>query len=211
MPKTQTISTKRKSRKSKKDLAPEIAEQFPSEAAVPSEVVVVKSVTSAPVVETPFSLQASIIDFNGMYGVENNDTPTNLKATRVEKFHNILKEELTEYNVIMTKLHAANRFSKAGLTAQAEAAELQAFTDLSDWLCDIQVYCASEMRRWGLENDPTLKIIMESNASKLGEDGLPIIDPRGKIMKGPNYWKPEPKIMEALRTKIAATRIALES
>ncbi len=30
-------------------------------------------------------------------------------------------------------------------------------------------------------------------------DGLPIYDERGKVLKGPNYWKPEPKIRELLQ------------
>lgn len=39
-----------------------------------------------------------------------------------------------------------------------------------------------------------LDIIMASNFSKLGADGKPIYDDRGKVLKGPGYWKPEPKI-----------------
>lgn len=35
---------------------------------------------------------------------------------------------------------------------------------------------------------------MQSNFSKLGADGKPIYDERGKVQKGQNYWKPEPKI-----------------
>jgi hypothetical protein len=44
---------------------------------------------------------------------------------------------------------------------------------------------------------------MQSNFSKLGEDGKPIYDERGKVMKGGNYWKPEPKISEILAAKMA--------
>jgi hypothetical protein len=32
----------------------------------------------------------------------------------------------------------------------------------------------------------------------LGEDGKPIYDERGKVMKGPNYWAPESKIKKFL-------------
>jgi hypothetical protein len=46
--------------------------------------------------------------------------------------------------------------------------------------------------------DRVLKVIMESNFSKLGADGQPIYDQRGKVMKGPHYWKPEPRIKEIL-------------
>ena len=71
-------------------------------------------------------------------------------------------------------------------------------TDLADWLGDIVVYCASEARRWGIPLNRVLNVIMESNFSKLDADGQPIYDERGKVMKGPNYWKPEPKIKEVL-------------
>ena len=43
-----------------------------------------------------------------------------------------------------------------------------------------------------------LNIIMESNFSKLGPDGKPIYDERGKVLKGPGYWKPEPAIRQYL-------------
>jgi hypothetical protein len=39
---------------------------------------------------------------------------------------------------------------------------------------------------------------MDSNTSKLGADGKPIYDERGKVMKGPGYWKPEPAIKELI-------------
>ncbi len=39
---------------------------------------------------------------------------------------------------------------------------------------------------------------MQSNFSKLGADGKPIYDERGKVMKGPGYWQPEPKIRALL-------------
>jgi predicted HAD superfamily Cof-like phosphohydrolase len=69
---------------------------------------------------------------------------------------------------------------------------------LADLLGDIQVYAASEMAKFGLPLDQVLAIIMQSNFSKLGADGKPIYDERGKVQKGPDYWKPEPKIKEML-------------
>ena len=42
---------------------------------------------------------------------------------------------------------------------------------------------------------------MESNFSKLGGDGKVIKDERGKILKGPNYWKPELRIKEMLKER----------
>lgn len=58
--------------------------------------------------------------------------------------------------------------------------------------------CYVEAERFGFDLYDILEIIMASNMSKLGEDGKPIYDERGKVMKGPGYWKPEPKINEYL-------------
>lgn len=75
---------------------------------------------------------------------------------------------------------------------------MDALTDLADLLGDIVVYCHSEAARFGIPLDKVLNIIMESNFSKLGADGKPMKDENDKVLKGPNYWKPEPKIRELL-------------
>ena len=85
--------------------------------------------------------------------------------------------------------------------ADTDEKKLEVMTDLSDWLGDMIVYCATEAGRWGIPIEGVLEIIMQSNASKLGADGLPIYDERAKVMKGPNYWKPEPKIREQLKLR----------
>lgn len=121
--------------------------------------------------------------FNEMYGVESNDVPTDLGRKRLINFRDILLEEIKEADDII---------------ADAVTSE-QALVEISDWLGDIIVYCASEARRWGLPTPQILDIIMESNFSKLDANGKPIYDERGKILKGPNYWKPETKISELLK------------
>ena len=60
------------------------------------------------------------------------------------------------------------------------------------------------MAKFGLDNALVLDIIMQSNMSKLAADGSVIYDDRGKVMKGPNYWKPEPKIKEYIASMIKA-------
>jgi hypothetical protein len=42
---------------------------------------------------------------------------------------------------------------------------------------------------------------MDSNESKLDANGNPIYDSNGKFLKGPNYWKPEPKIKTLLEAR----------
>lgn len=134
--------------------------------------------------------------FNGIYKLPANDVPTldylgqNLDskeaaALRLQNFKDILSEEVDEVDEIVKYLHAGGD-------------EVEALTMMADWLGDIQVYCASEMAKFGLPLDAVQDIIMQSNFSKLGADGNPIYDGRGKVQKGPNYWKPEPRISQLI-------------
>lgn len=132
--------------------------------------------------------------FNDIYRLPNNGEPTLLGPERVRNFRDILAEEVEE-GVDLAVKYEALLAKKTELTRDEQ---LDVLTEMSDWLGDIIVYCASEARRWGLPLDRVLNVIMESNFSKLGADGLPIYDERGKVMKGPTYWKPEPKIRDLL-------------
>ena len=132
--------------------------------------------------------------FNTMYGLPKPLKPT-LEAvgnplTRLDNFKAILLEEIKEVDDIRDYLSVGT---------VSEEAKLEALTNLSDWLGDLIVYAASEMRRFGLPIEGVLDVIMESNFSKLAADGTVIMDERGKVMKGPDYWKPEPKIKELLK------------
>ena len=149
--------------------------------------------------------EKSIFKFNDMYGVSNPAVPqldaVGNPVTRLEQFMRILHDELTESSDIFSVLiekKSADAEKLRGLLGDVTDEEL-ALVMLMDWLGDIQVYCASEMRRYGLPIDKVLDIIMESNFSKLDENGNPIIDSNNKVGKGPNYWKPEPKLLELLR------------
>lgn len=128
--------------------------------------------------------------FNKMYKLSApNRKLKYLGVSRLEFFKQIFSEEVTEVNEILEKAAKA--------TTQEE--KLEVLTELSDWLGDLVVYAMTEGQRWGLPMEQVLQTIMESNFSKLGADGQPIYDERGKVLKGPNYWKPEPKILETLK------------
>jgi len=62
---------------------------------------------------------------------------------------------------------------------------------LADWLGDMTVYNRSEALKYGIPLESVLACIMGSNFTKLGEDGLPIKDENGKVLKGPNFVPPE--------------------
>lgn len=63
---------------------------------------------------------------------------------------------------------------------------------------EISMICIEAAGLLHIPLDKVIEIIMASNESKLGADGKPIYDDNGKFLKGPNYWKPEPKIEELL-------------
>lgn len=132
---------------------------------------------------------SDVAKFNWIYKLPVSPKPTlNIGVpvdVRLAAFRHILDEELDELDEIID-------------LAKAGGDPLEILTKLADFLGDVQVYCASEMAKFGLPLDSVLSIIMQSNFSKLGADGLPIYDERGKVQKGPFYWKPEPKIKALL-------------
>lgn len=136
-----------------------------------------------------------IKDFNAIYKLPINEKPTLLGIERIENFKKVLLEEINEADEIIANYKALEG-------DLSEDARVQILTGLSDWLADMVVYIASEATKHGINLDETLKIIMQSNFSKLGADGKPIYDERGKVLKGPAYWKPEPKISDSLREKL---------
>jgi predicted HAD superfamily Cof-like phosphohydrolase len=150
--------------------------------------------------------QEDIAKFNGIYKLPvasrpTLDVPPNA-LDRLHSFKKILLEEVEEINEVIEQVDQALGARITGDEVDVTNTELIALTSLADLLGDLQVYCASEMAKFGIPLDETLAIIMQSNFSKLGADGLPIYDERGKVMKGPNYWKPEPMIREMLAQQL---------
>ena len=128
-----------------------------------------------------------IAQMNAMYKLPAHaapQIPENV-ADRLKKFKATLLDEVHEIDEIVAQ-------------AEAGAAPLDLAVAIADLLGDVIVYCRSEALKYGLPLEAVLQIIMDSNASKLGADGKPIYDANGKFLKGPNYWKPEPKIRALL-------------
>ncbi len=74
-----------------------------------------------------------------------------------------------------------------------EALEAGDLVEVLDALTDIQYVLDGAYLSFGLHNLKTAAFeeVQRSNMSKLGEDGKPIVRPEdGKILKGPNYFKP---------------------
>ena len=63
--------------------------------------------------------------------------------------------------------------------------------EVADALTDILYVAYGAGHAFGINLDKCFNEVQESNMSKLGSDGKPIYNEFGKVMKGPNYFKPD--------------------
>jgi predicted HAD superfamily Cof-like phosphohydrolase len=146
--------------------------------------------------KTEKSFAERIAAMNAMYKLPACGQPTLPADTaeRLVKFKATLIAEVHEIDEIVA-------------LAKDGASPAEVVVAIADVLGDIMVYCRSEALKYGLPLEEVLDIIMDSNESKLGADGKPIYDTNGKFLKGPNYWKPEPRIKALLEERgIRVTR-----
>ena len=65
--------------------------------------------------------------------------------------------------------------------------------EVADALTDILYVTYGAGHAYGINLDKCFEEVQNSNMSKLGKDGKPIYNENGKVMKGPNYFKPNLK------------------
>jgi len=63
--------------------------------------------------------------------------------------------------------------------------------EVADALTDILYVTYGAGHSFGIDLDKCFEEVQQSNMSKLGTDGKPIYNDSGKVMKGPNYFKPD--------------------
>ena len=85
---------------------------------------------------------------------------------------NLIEEELNEFK---------NAIKKKDLKEVADA------------LTDILYVTYGAGHAFGINLDNCFEEVQKSNMSKLGDDGKPIYNEQGKVMKGPKYFKPDLK------------------
>ena len=72
-----------------------------------------------------------------------------------------------------------------------EAISNKDLKEAADALTDILYVTYGAGHAFGINLDNCFDEVQRSNMSKLGEDGKPIYNEHGKVMKGPNYFKPD--------------------
>ncbi len=66
-------------------------------------------------------------------------------------------------------------------------------TEVADSLTDILYVTYGAGHAFGINLDACFEEVQNSNMSKLGKDGKPIYNEKGKVMKGPDYFEPNLK------------------
>ena len=114
----------------------------------------------------------AVKDFHDTFGLSYNDSPTvDLEKKIIELRYNLMKEENEEY---------------------IEAARKKDIIEVADALGDMLYILCGTIIEHGMSDiiEDVFDEIQKSNMSKLGADGKPIYREDGKVMKGPNYFKP---------------------
>ena len=107
--------------------------------------------------------------FMKIFGQEVKTKPS-LSSDKINKLRiDLIKEELDELQ---------------------EAMKNNDLLEVADALTDILYVTYGAGHAFGIDLDKCFDEVQNSNMSKLGENGEPIYNESGKVMKGPNYFKP---------------------
>ena len=80
---------------------------------------------------------------------------------------------------------------KEELEELTEAVNNKDLLEIADALTDILYVTYGAGHAFGIDLDQCFEEVQNSNMSKLDENGKPIYNDSGKVMKGPNYFKPD--------------------
>ena len=109
-------------------------------------------------------------NFMETFGQEVKSRPSFSSKKINELRYNLIKEELDEFKL---------------------ALDNNDLLEVADALTDILYVAYGAGHAFGINLDACFEEVQNSNMSKLGNDGKPIYNDQGKVMKGPNYFKPD--------------------
>lgn len=116
---------------------------------------------------------AAVTKFHEVYRIPHHSKPTvSIDESLMHLRHRLMAEENDEY---------------------LEAALAGNLVEVADALGDMLYILCGTLITHGMQGkiEEVFQEIQRSNMSKLGEDGQPIYREDGKVMKGPNYFKPD--------------------
>ena len=111
---------------------------------------------------------------------------------KVEVFMKTFGQEVKNKASFSTDKINSLRFDliKEELEELKVALENKDILEVADALTDILYVTYGAGHAFGINLDECFNEVQESNMSKSGPDGKPIYNESGKVMKGPNYFKP---------------------
>jgi len=115
----------------------------------------------------------AVKEFHTAFKIGHSETPiADLGEAKKYLRYNLMKEENEEY---------------------LDAVQKNDLIEIADALGDMMYILCGTIIEHGLQDkiEAVFDEIQRSNMSKLGEDGHPIYREDGKVMKGPNYFKPD--------------------
>ena len=112
---------------------------------------------------------------------------------KVKTFMEIFGQEVKTKPSLSTEKINSLRYDliKEELEELKEAMENKDLLEVADALTDILYVTYGAGHAFGIDLDKCFEEVQNSNMSKLGEDGKPIYNESGKVMKGPKYFKPD--------------------
>ena len=111
----------------------------------------------------------------------------------VKKFMQTFGQEVKEKNEFPDEKVIQLRYEliKEELEELNQAIKDKNIREIADALTDILYVTYGAGHAFGINLDQCFDEVQKSNMSKLGADGKPIYNENGKVMKGPNYFKPD--------------------
>tara|TARA_B100000963_G_scaffold344589_1_gene347584 strand:+ start:3659 stop:4030 length:372 start_codon:yes stop_codon:yes gene_type:complete len=116
---------------------------------------------------------------------------TNFKS--VKKFMETFGQEIREKASFPNEKITSLRYDLINeeLEELKDAIDKRDIKEVADALTDILYVTYGAGHAFGIDLDKCFEEVQNSNMSKLGSDGKPIYNEKGKVMKGPNYFKPD--------------------
>jgi len=112
---------------------------------------------------------------------------------RVKKFMKTFGQEIKEKASFPEDKITALRYDliKEELGELKQAMDQKDLKEVADALTDILYVTYGAGHAFGINLDKCFEEVQNSNMSKLDTNGKPIYNDKGKVMKGPNYFKPD--------------------
>ena len=107
----------------------------------------------------------------------------------MQTFGQQIKEKAEFPNEKITKLRY--ELIEEELQEFKEAIDKRDIKEVADALTDILYVTYGAGHAFGINLDKCFQEVQNSNMSKLDQNGKPIYNEKGKVMKGPNYFKPD--------------------